>query len=178
MSLLPGSPQLQVLSHVFSNLCLVTPTVQSSCKFYLHLICRLFEYALLRLFSLWESKDGERGGCFGSTGFAGFLAGTFISPGLKLSWLFGALPLLVPCPRQGGVWITLHTPKADFCLPWVLWSCELLVFGGFVAGWGLPACAWRSGCSGMGFSACWDKCCPGQGPAPPRCCWKQQLWEF
>lgn len=43
---------------------------------------------------------------------------TFISPGLKLAWFFEALPLPVPRPRQGRVWITLHAPKADFCLPW------------------------------------------------------------
>ena len=97
---------------------LITLMVQSSCKFYHDLICRLFEYASLYLFSLRESKAGEHGGCFGSTGFAGFLAGAFISPGLKPASFFEALPLLVPCPRQGGVWITLHAPKADFCLPW------------------------------------------------------------
>lgn len=140
-------PQLQVLSDVSSNLYLVTATVQSSCKFYLSPTCRLFEYALLHLFSLWESEAGEQGGCFGSTGFAGFLAGTFTSPGLKLSWFFGALPLLVLCPRQGGSHCT-HQRLTSARLGLVeLRTAGIWAFSGI---WG----------SGRGFSACWNRCCP------------------
>ena len=116
---------------------LVTLMVQSSCKFYHSLICRLFEYASLYLFSLWESKPGEHGGYFGSTGFAGILAGAFISPGLEPAWFFDVLSLLVPCLRQGGVWITSHVPEADFCLPWAWGAVYCCWLGLLRLAWGL-----------------------------------------
>lgn len=110
--------------------------VQSSCKFYHELICKLFEYAPPYLFSLWESKAGEHGGCFGSTEFAGFLARAFISPGWKPAWFFEALPLLVPCPRRGGVWMALRVPKSWLLLALGLGSHVLLLAGVSAAGLG------------------------------------------
>lgn len=164
LSLLSGSPQLKVLSHVFSNLYLVTPTVQSSCKFYLSLICRLLEYALLHLFSLWESKAGEQGGCFG---MICWVPGRhFNISRLEVISVLWVLPLLVPYPRQGGVWITLHTPKAALCLPWACGAvnCRYLGFLG-------------SDCL-EGFQCLLEWVLPTHGPAPPGCCWKQCLREF
>lgn len=118
--------------------------VQSSPTFYHGLICNRLK--CITVFNLVIGMQaGEHGGGLRSTRFAVLLAGTFISLSWRPAGFFEVVSQAWSLPRQGGLWITLHARKPDFCLPSVRGAAYCCLLGLLYLSWGLQNPAGRSG---------------------------------